>query len=396
MTPKVTTKRSIPLTAAFVRTVKRLGAYGEGPGGHGLVLRVKPRAGGGVRKHWVQRLRIGGKAVNIGLGAYPVVSLAQARDKALANRSAVAQGKDPRRKAAAIPTVAQASEQVIDLQRLTWKNPSLEARIWRSSFRDHVFPHLGSNRLNEVTGADVLAVLTPLWESGKYETARRVRRRIGTIMRWAIAQGYRPDNPAGEAIAPAIPRHRGPRQHYRALHYSDVAGAIQTVRESRAWPTTKLCFEFLVLTATRSGEARLAQWEEIDFDSATWTIPAERMKAGRLHRVPLSDRAVAILREADRLHDGSGLIFPSATGRAMSNMTLSKLLKDLKIPAVPHGFRASARVWAQEQTSASRAVMEAMLAHRLGDAAEQAYARSDLFEKRRELMAAWSDYVERS
>ena len=177
----------------------------------------------------------------------------------------------------------------------------------------------------------------------------------------------------------------------------EARAALRTVQASKAYKATILCFEFLVLTAARSGEARLARWEEIDFEAATWTIPAERMKAWRVHRVPLSTRALEVLREAQEINDGSGLLFPSATGRTLSNVTLSKLMKQLikqlGIPAVPHGFRTSHRVWASEQTDAPRAVMEAALSHVLGDATEQAYARSDLFEKRRVLMQAWADYL---
>lgn len=381
----------IPLNAAFVRTVRVPGFYGEGPGGHGLSLRVMKRAQGGVRKQWVQRLHIQGKQVNVGLGAYPLVTLAQAREKALENRRWTARGQDPRRPTN-IPTFAEAAESVIALHRSAWKDGKLESRIWHSSFRDYVLPTIGERPVNEITPADVMAVLTPLWQS-KPETGRRVRQRMGVVLRWCIAQGHRTDNPAGEAIAHVLPKRRGPKRHYPALHYSDVAEAIQTVQDSGAWPMTKLCFEFLVLTAARSGEARLARWEEIDFENARWTIPAERMKAGRPHRVPLSDRAIEILREARQFSDANEFIFPSAYGRTLSNMTLSKLLKDLSIPAVPHGFRTSIRVWAQEQTTASRAVMEAMLAHRLGDAAEQAYARSELLEKRRVLMNQWAVYL---
>ena len=375
--------------------VKNPGRYGDGYGGNGLSLLVKKRARGGVSKSWAQRVRISGlqgKQVNIGLGAYPTVTLAEARDKAAKNWRAATQGRDPRVMAAEIPTFAEAAENVIALHQPTWKTGAQEARIWRSSIRRYVVPVFGAMRLNQITPADVLAVLSPIWGT-KQETARRMRQRIAAVMRWAIAQGYRKDNPAGEAISQALPRKRGPRRHYPALPYRDVAAAIATVRASGAYPITVLCFQFLVLCAVRSGEARLALWEEIDFETATWTIPAERMKSARPHRVPLSTRAVEVLTEAWDYRDSSGLVFPSHTGKALSNMTLSKLVKELRIPAVPHGFRASFRTWAEEATDTPRAVMEAALAHRLGDAAEQAYARSDLFEKRRALMQAWADYL---
>ena len=391
-TPSNTPGSIPPLNAAFVRSVKRIGAYGDGRGGHGLILRVKPRKGGGVTKNWVQRLRMHGKPFHLGLGTYPGVTLARAREVALSNRRSIADGHDPRVKPEQAPTFAEAAEQVITLRAPTWKDSELESKIWRASFRNYVLPTLGNKRVTEITAADVLRVLTPIWGQ-KQETARRVRQRIASVMRWCIAQGYRTDNPAGEAISGALPRHRGPKRNFPALPYSEVGGALEAVQKSGAYVGTKLCFAFLVLTATRSGEARLALWDEIDFDSATWTIPAERMKAGRPHRVPLSREAVDMLELAQAIRDRSGLIFPSASGQPMSNMTLSKLIKELGIPAVPHGFRSSFRDWGSEQTDTPRAVLEAALAHRLGDLAEQAYARSDLFEKRRTLMQAWANYL---
>ena len=384
----------VALSAAFVRTIKRPGAYGDGRGGHGLILRVKPRQAGGVTKNWVQRLRIHGKPVNIGLGVYPVVTLAQARETALANRRAVAGGEDPRIKPAIVPTFAEAAEQLIALRGPTWKDGPLEARIWRSNFHKYVLPKLGDKRVSDISPADVLAVLTPIWAK-KQETARRVRQRIAAVMRWCIAQGHRTDNPAGDAIGDALPRHKGPRRHYTTLPYSEVGKALRAVRESGAYKTTILCFELLVLTGVRSGEARLARWDEINFETSTWTIPGERMKSGRVHRLPLSRQAIAVLERAAEIRDRTGLLFPSVTGKPLSNMTLSKLLKELGIPAVPHGFRTSLRVWGSEQTDAPRAVLEAALAHKPGDLAEQAYARSDLFQKRRALMQAWADYLNR-
>ena len=269
---------------------------------------------------------------------------------------------------------------------------SREGRLWRSSLRHYVLPALGSRRVNEISAVDVLAVLTPLWAE-RQENARRVRRRIGAVMKWAIAQGYRTDNPAGQSISHALPRSRAPRPHHRALPHAEVAEALRKVRGSGAYRGSILCLEFLVLTATRSGEARGARWEEIDLAEAIWSIPAARMKARRPHRVPLSKRALEVSKEAQDIHDGSGLVFPSATGRLMGDRILSALLRNAEIPAVVHGFRASFRTWADEMSDAPRAVMEAALAHKLGDIAEQAYARSDLYDKRSILMQTWADYL---
>ena len=200
------------------------------------------------------------------------------------------------------------------------------------------------------------------------------------MCKWAIAQGYRKDNPAGEAIGAALPKSNGVQKHHRALPYAEVGAAVAKVRESGASTAVKLCFEFLVLTACRSGEIRFARWDEIDLAAAAWTIPAERMKAKREHRVPLSDRAVEVLQQAREIADGSGLVFPTPTGKALSDSTLSKLIRELCVAAVPHGFRSSFRDWCSECSNVPREVAEAVLAHVVRNKAEAAYARSDLFE----------------
>ena len=216
-----------------------------------------------------------------------------------------------------------------------------------------------------------MAVLLPIWTT-KAETARRVRQRIGTVMKWAVAKGYRPDNPAGGAIGAALPKNGSTRQHFRALPHKEVAAALDAVRASNAWVLSKLAFEFLVLTAARSGEVRGARWEEMDFEHAPWSVPAERMKAARKHRVPLSPQAIGVLRRAEELSDGSGLVFPSPTGGVLSPSTLSKLVRELGISAVPHGFRTSFRVWCGD-TGVAREVAEAALAHVVRDKVEAAY-----------------------
>ena len=252
---------------------------------------------------------------------------------------------------------------------------------------------IGGKTVDAVTPADAMAVLTPIWTT-KPETASRVRQRMETVMDWAVTQGYRLDNPAGRSLLKVLPPAKGPKEHRRALPYAQVPGAVARVRESTAEAPTKLAFEFLVLTAGRSGEVRAAEWGEIDWEAATWEIPAARMKARRPHRVPLSGRALEILREAARFGDGRGLVFPAVrSGRAESAMTFTALLRRLGIPAVPHGFRSSFRDWVIEQTSTPWAVAEAALAHNVGNSTEAAYMRSDLFDQRRALMDAWAEYV---
>ena len=257
------------LSATFIKTVNRPGRYGDGRGGFGLSLLVKSTSSGRLSKTWSQRLRVNGEPCNIGLGAFPVVTLAEAREAALANRRAVAQGRDPRDRSGGVPTFAQALEKVIAVHEPNWRDGSRSADIWRSSLRDYAMPRLGRKLVDKITTADMLAVLVPIW-STKRETARRVRQRIGAVMQWAVAQGYREDNPAGDAIGAALPKTGSPKQHQRALPHPEVGEAVGKVRESKAWPSTKAAFEFLVLTAARSGEVRGARWEEISLEARTW------------------------------------------------------------------------------------------------------------------------------
>lgn len=380
-------KRPRQLSAAFVRTVRRPGRYGDGRGGYGLSLLVKPMANGRLSKSWAQRLRINGRPFNLGLGAYPIVTLAEARAKALANRRDVEKGRDPR--GGGVPTFEQAAEKVIRLHAKNWKGPASEAQ-WRQSFRDYAFPKLGRKRVSEINTADVLACLVPIWNE-KRVTASRVRQRIGAVMKWAVAKGYRQDNPAGDAIAAALPRIGGRRNHFRALPHAQVAGAMEKVRDSSEWLAKRLCLEFIVLTAARSGEVRGARWDEIDFENAMWTVPGERMKAGKEHRVPLSTRALAVLDQARDSASSPDLVFPSARGFVQQRQALTKLLKELGIKSTVHGLRSSFRDWAAE-TGVERAIAEAALAHAVGGV-EGAYFRSDLLERRREVMEDWARYI---
>ena len=212
-------------------------------------------------------------------------------------------------------------------------------------------------------------------------------------MKGAVPQGYREDNPAGDAISAALPKNSVRRQHQMALPHAEVAKELGQVRASKAHRATALAFEFLVLTACRSGKVRGTRWEEIDHAAATWTVHRSRMNARLEHRVPLSNRAIAVLDEAGESADKSGLVFPSPTGRVLSGRTLSKLLRKLGIGAVPHGFRSSFRDWAAERTDVPREVCELALAHINSDRVEAAYRRIDPFERRRELMAAWAAYL---
>ena len=373
------------------------------PGRHraddGLYLNVSPSGS----KSWVQRIVIHGRRRDIGLGPYPAVSLARAREIARDNRTAVAQGRDPvaekrearqagLRSAPSIPTFAEAAARVIELRRPTWSNARHTAQ-WENTLAAYAHPVIGNKTVDSITPADAMAVLTPIWTT-KPETASRVRQRMETVMDWAITHGYRLDNPAGRSLLKVLPPVKRLKEHRQALPYAQVPDAMALIGESTADIPTKLAFEFLVLTASRSVEVRAAEWTEIDWGTATWEVPAARMKARRPHRVPLSGRAMEILEEASRLGDGQGLVFPSArSGNAASPTTFIALLRRLGIPAVPHGFRSSFRDWVIEQTSTPWAVAEAALAHNVGNSTEAAYMRSDLFDQRRALMDAWAAYV---
>ena len=380
--------RPYRLTAKFCETRKEPGRYGDGRGGHGLSLLVTKSAKGIVSKFWTQRLRIHGKPRELGLGPCWAMSLAEAREKALENHKAAWRGEDPRAKATAIPTFEEAAEKVIALHEPNWRDGAKSAAQWRASLRDYAFPTLGKMPVDKIGPQDVLACLNPIWHT-KRETARRVRQRVGAIMQWAVANDYRNDDPVA-AIAAALPKSTAKRKNHAALPWQKVSAALAAVRDSNAWLGTKLAFEFIVLTAARSGEVRGMTWAEIDLEAATWTIPGDRMKAGKNHRVPLSERALEVLERARALGDG-GLVFPGSRGREMSDNTLSKLLRENGIKAVPHGFRSSFRMWASD-TGQDRELSEMALAHTV-QGVEGAYQRSDILERRRKLMAEWARVV---
>ena len=382
------------LSAVFVKSVQETGTYSDGGG---LNLRVEKSGA----KYWFQRVTIDRKRRNLGLGGYPIVSLAEARKAALLNTRMIREGRDPmaeKREAIAArqrpptPTFAEAAATVIEMRRPTWSN-SKHAAQWSSTLETYAFPKVGSKLVTDITTADILAVLTPVW-TRKPETASRVRQRMETVLDWAVAQGYRIDNPANRSIAKVLPRMPRTKQHHQALHYCKVPSAMEKVRQSTADPVTKLAFEFLVLTAARSGEVRLATWDEIDWDERKWTAPAEHMKARREHKVPLSKRSIEVLRLAEELSDGSSdLVFPGLRGKPLSDMVFTSMLRRLEIPAVAHGFRSSFKGWCLECTDTRSELSKAALAHNLGDPTEQAYTRTDLFEPRRELMEMWADFV---
>ena len=384
--------RPYRLSARFVASVKEPGRYGDGRGSGGLSLLVKRTARGQLAKSWAQRIQVDGRPRNLGLGVWPHVSLAEARQKCALNLVARSRGELVTGRQRTVPTFEEAAKTVMAIHATGWKRGSSSEEDWRLTLRNYALPKLGPRPVSRISTADVMAVLLPIWNE-KRVTARKVRQRIGAVMRWAVAQGYREDNPAGDAIGAALPKKGVRPQHLAALPYGKVAGAIAAVRGSGANLAVVLAFEFLVLTACRSGEVRGARWDEMDLEEREWRIPAKRMKTGRDHRVPLSPRALAVLREAKALGIRSGLVFPSATGRRHSRAALSKMVQQLGIGAVPHGFRSSFRDWAAECTDAPREVCELALAHVNTNSIEAAYRRSDLFERRRALMERWAAFL---
>ena len=378
------------LSATRAKALRDPGRYSDGGGLHLYISKSGT-------KSWVQRITIDGRRRDIGLGGYPSVGLALAREKAAENRAAVAGGRDPLvdKRSPVMPTFREAARAAHEANIPRWRNAKHIAS-WMQTLERHAIPRLGNLPLDRIDRGQVLGVLTPIWTS-RPETARRVRQRMKTVFRWGMAHGFMDSNPAGEAIDGALPTMPKVKAHLRSLPYQEVRSALETVEGSQASIPAKLCFRFLVLTAARSGEARGARWDEVEMEEKVWRIPAERMKGGKEHRVPLSEQAMEILGEAYKLRDESGLVFPSSLKPVMpmSDMTLTKVLRTtgLSDRATVHGFRSSFKNWTLEQTDTPWAVSEAALAHILGNSTEQAYARSDLFERRRVLMQQWADYL---
>ena len=371
------------LTVLGLKSLTAPGRYGDGDG---LYFNV---AKGGSTS-WVQRITIRGRRRDLGLGGYPAVSLAQARRLAYENRAAITDGRDPlaERRRAAVPTFREAAAEFHAFNRSRWRSAQY-AKTWLRALENYVFPRIGNIPVNEIGREDINAILKPIWTKIP-ETARRLRQKIRAVFRRCISLGYIEENPAGDVLDGAlIPIPRG-KNHLRSLPYQDCQAVLGAIDASRAELPSKLCLQFIILTASRYGEARYAPWSEIDWVDKNWIIPGHRMKRGEQHRVPLSDAALAVLKRAKHISDGTGLIFPSPLkpGEALSENTLTNLLKKIGLHdrATVHGFRSSFRVWAAECTSASIEAMEYSLSHSVGSRIEQAYARTDLLEQRRPLM----------
>lgn len=388
--------RKLNLLAA--RTVATLTKPGRHADGGGLYLTID-KAG---KKRWTFMWVRGGKQREAGLGGFPGVSLAQARELAAEFRKTIAEGRDPiearraaRRVQASRKTFGQCSLAYVEAHEASWRNTKHRAQ-WRSTLETYC-KSLWDVAVDEVDTAAVLSVLQPLWQRVP-ETASRLRGRIEAVLDAAKAQGHRHgENPArwrGHLDKLLPKRQKLTRGHHAAMPYGAVPGFVASLRERQEDSIAAIALEFCILTAARSGEALGARWSEFDLDAKVWTIPAARMKAGCEHRVPLSARALAILERLAAARTGE-FVFPGQRhGKPLSGMALEMVLRRMKADVTVHGFRSSFRDWCGEETHFPREVAEAALAHVAGDATERAYRRGDALEKRRALMEAWADYLE--
>jgi integrase len=371
--------------------VKKAGAGRHGDG-NGLYLVV---ADTGSRK-WVLRIQVNGKRRDIGLGSASSVSLLEARETADEMRRAIRRGEDPvtnrRRARESIPTFQEAALMVHTEHRPSWKNAKHAAQ-WLSTLEAYAFPVLGSLPVNQVDGPMVRDVLADIWLEIP-ETARRVRQRIGTVLDFAHAKGWRDAEAPLRSITRGLPKQPRGKQHLPAMPWAEVPQFIADMKDTlQTGDNIQLAIEFLILTAARSGEVRGAHWSEVDFATRTWTIPADRMKAARTHRVPLGDRAVEILQHMSAMRTGDGFVFEGQKPeRPLSDMSLTMPIRRAKLPITIHGFRSSFRDWCAEAAGAPREVAEACLAHTVRNSVEAAYARTDHLERRRDLMDKWATY----
>jgi len=393
-------KKARELSPLQVRRLKSPGLHPVG-GVDGLYLQVKDS---GARS-WILRVSVGDRRRELGLGGFPDVELAQARERAREMRDQMRQGIDPiaaRKAAQDALRAAQARALTFDeAARKCHAKKSPEFRSvkhradWINSITTHVSPVIGTMPVADVQVGDVVRVLEPIWTT-KTETATRVRQRIEDVIDWATVAKYREGpNPAAwdGNLEHALPKPSKVRkiEHHAAIPWQDVGAFMVELRKREGMGARAL--EFAILTAARSGEVRLATWEEIDFAAKLWTVPAERMKAGKVHRVPLSDAAIALLKALPRM-EGSPYVFPAVRGGPLSDMSLSAVTRRMGVAAVPHGFRSTFKDWARSNSTFPDEVSELALAHVNSDATRAAYARDELLAKRTRLMRDWAKHCD--
>lgn len=371
------------MTALQVKGLKDAGRYGDGDGLYLVVSKSGARS-------WVVRCQKDGRRRDVGLGSASKVSLANARQAARATRAQMAAGIDPvaeRAKSKGIPTLRQAAAVVYGEQRKGWKNQKHNAQ-WISSLEQYAFPKIGDRSIADIDMPAVHGVLEPIWQD-KHETARRVLQRLSAIIDWSISKGYRQHALPLSALKSGLGRVSKSKKHHMAMPHDHVPTFFAALQGKGG--AGALALQFVILTAARSGEAREATWAEIDLDKAVWTIPAGRMKADREHKVPLTKAALAVLTAAKALQiGGSDYIFQGQRKcKPLSDMTLTKIMRDMGRTETVHGFRSSFRDWAAEKTDVQNEVAEMALAHTISSKTEAAYRRGDLFDKRVALMDAW-------
>jgi len=389
------------LKALQVQRLHEPGIYHDGGG---LYLQISSTGS----KSWFYRYRLHGRVRDMGLGSFKDFSLAEARERARVQRQLVADKIDPigvrdardqaARAATATEVTFEECAREYHLQEsVHWKNPKHRAQ-WINTLRDYAFVRIGKRRVQTIGKQEVLDILTPIWKT-KPETASRVRQRLRAVLEWAAAKDLYPDYPHGmwDQIAKALGKGRAgaEKTHHAACPYQEVGQLVVAARDSNSNDIVKLAFEFTILTAARSGETRGAVWSEIRWDDRLWVIPANRMKAKKEHRVPLSARCLQVLRDAHKLTKKAPLIFCHPESQKMfSDAIFTSLLhKGLGVPYTMHGFRSSFRDWGAEKTSHPRELLEVSLAHLPGDQTEQAYWRSDMIERRLSLMEDWATYL---
>ena len=370
------------LSAARVRTAPP-GSYTDG---NGLMLRVR-RSGS---RQWIQRITIHGRRVDLGLGGAELVTLADARRVAAENRAIARTGGDPRR--SRVPTFASAEAACFAQRRECWRTES-PAKTWRIAMDRHVLPKLGGVAVDQVGSAAVHEVLRPLAVAGKHATVKAAGSAITAVLEWARIEEFRVEGSPVEAVRRALPRRESGPRHHKALHWSEVGGALDRIDATRCSSSTKRAIRFTALTAARQVEVRRAAWEQFDVDAAVWVRPAESMKTGREHRVPLSRQALAVLEEALDGMRGGGLVFPgSRPGSMLGDRVMTQALRNAGIAASGHGFRSSFKDWARGH-EVDELLSEFALAHVEGSATVAAYARDDLLERRRPMMQRWADAI---
>lgn len=376
-------------------TVKNLNSPGRHPDGNGLYLLVGPTGA----KSWVLMYKLAGKRVELGLGSTQVLSLNQARERAQEAAQMRANGIDPRSiwRAAAInddtPAFGAVATDYVDSQEVGWKNAK-HRQQWRNTLWTYAAP-IWDKPINAITVEDVLGIVQPIWLD-KAVTAKRVRGRIERVLDAAKVRGLRDgENPAAFRgnLAMLLPKQRkDAMRHHKAMAYADIPAFMVALRKCKG--SSARALELTIQTALRTSEVLCATWSEVDLDQKLWTIPAERMKAGKEHRVPLSDAAITLLEALPRT---SAFLFPSASDRKkpLSNMAMTMVLQRLKLrqTCTVHGFRSTFRDWVHEETEHPREIAEQALAHQVGSEVERAYRRGDAIEKRRQLMADWSTHL---